>query len=111
MCIIAAAHVDADRLRGLEIQSRLSDVVLAGVTLPRLATRAATLADDTGANAAFERLLMTRGRFADLRIHRSARVALRNRPRARIRRLGAPAATRGSASGATAGLASPEVYG
>ena len=102
---------ESDRLRGLEIQSRLSDVVLAGVTLPRLATRAATLADDTGANAAFERLLMTRGRFADLRIHRSARVALRNRPRARIRRLGAPAATRGSASGATAGLASPEVYG
>ncbi len=102
---------ESDRQRGLEIQARLSDVVMAGVALPRFASREATLADDPTVNAAFERLLIARGRFADLRIHRSSRTALRNRPHARIRRLGAMPSTDGNSSGKRDELVSPEMSG
>ena len=102
---------ESDRLRGLEIQARLGDVVLSGVSLPRLANRAATLANDPSANATFERLLIARRRFADLRSHRSSRMALRNRPHARIRRLGLVPAVRGSLSGKLDGRASLETSG
>ncbi len=102
---------ESDRQRGLDIQARLSDVVLSGVAPPRFAHRAATLADDPTVNSTFERLLIARGRFADLRTHRSSRLALRKRPYARIRRLGLPAAVADSMPVAPAKAALPEIAG
>ena len=78
---------ERDRLSGLEIAARLGDRIIAG-----LATRPATLTGAAGTSDTLERLLLTRGQFAQLRTHRSARRTLRQHPRARIRRLGTTAA-------------------
>ena len=73
---------ESDRLQGLTESADLGDSVLSGFALHAAAQPA------SGNNAALEQLLLTRRRFADLRVYRSARRALHGRPRARIRRLG-----------------------
>ena len=78
---------ERDRLRGLAVAASLGDRILAD-----LGTRTTASRDVAGTGDALERLLLARGRFAQLRTHRSARRTLRSRPRARIRRLGTAAA-------------------
>ena len=106
---------ESDRQRGLVIQSRLGDVVLSGLGRLRITKAAEARIMTAGTSEAFERLLLSRTRFADLRVHRSARRVLHSRPNARVRRFGQPGAATAAASGpaspTSAGTAASEMHG
>lgn len=84
--LVASGLLEEDERRhGLEIASRLGDVVLADVERALAPRPSGSVPSEAG--RALEALLIERGRFAELRRHRSAVRALAGRPRARVRRL------------------------
>lgn len=97
--LIASGLLDeGDRRHGTDIIERLGDIVLAlmargEAVLPRRSPVEVALPLE----ATFERLLIRRRRFAELRQHRSARAVLAARPRANIRRLVLPSHAAGAA--------------
>lgn len=77
---------ESDRLRGLEISARLSDVVLSGAR--QLQSSNALSAVTRLQRETIERLLIDRREFAELRSLRAAASVLASRRNARVRRLG-----------------------
>lgn len=87
--LVASGLLDeGDRKRGIEIAGRLGDVATAQRVQAHGTTRALVQISSAGARAAFERLLVARGRFAALRCFRNEARVLMAHPAARVRRLG-----------------------
>lgn len=77
---------ESDRLRGIEISARLSDVVLSGARQFQSSNALTVLTRLQ--RETFERILIERKAFAELRYLRAAENVLSSRGNARVRRLG-----------------------
>ena len=81
---------EAERQRGAALAARLGDTVLAGLERGPLVLPFATdVAHAAALDTRLERLLIGRGRFCELRTHRTALRLRARHPRARLRRLAA----------------------
>ena len=79
---------ESDRQQGEAIVSRLGDILLSDLRQRNVAKSAPSSSTSAADAAAFERLLIARRNFAELRAFRSSRRALSGRPTARVRRFG-----------------------